>query len=99
MSELEQPVTQINKDGAKVLPMTPIKGYTPINLDKQRQINLNKEMEERLLRVLDALGSNPHINLRWISVARTHFEEGFMAMNRAIFNPTRIKLPEDDQVS
>lgn len=33
---------------------------------------------------------------RWIAVARTHFQEGFMALNRAVFQPQRIKLPEDD---
>jgi len=33
---------------------------------------------------------------RWVAVARTHFQEGFMALNRAVFQPQRIKLPEDD---
>lgn len=33
---------------------------------------------------------------RWIAVARTHFQEGFMALNRAVFQPQRIKLPEDE---
>jgi len=34
---------------------------------------------------------------RWLAIARTHFQEGFMALNRAVFQPTRIKLPEDDE--
>lgn len=34
---------------------------------------------------------------RWLRIAITHFQEGFMAMNRAIFNPERIILPEDKQ--
>lgn len=33
---------------------------------------------------------------RWLAVARTHFQEGFMALNRAVFQPQRIKLPEDE---
>jgi len=33
---------------------------------------------------------------RWLAVARTHFQEGYMALNRAVFQPQRIKLPEDD---
>lgn len=33
---------------------------------------------------------------RWLAVAKTHFQEGFMALNRAVFQPQRIKLPEDE---
>lgn len=97
---LEQPETKLG-DGAKVLPMTPIKGYTPINLAEQRLINANKEMEERLLRVLDTLvgyGLDHPVDQRWLSIARTHFEQGFMALNRSIFRPQRIKLPDDVEV-
>lgn len=32
----------------------------------------------------------------WLDVAWTHFNEGFMALNRAVFQPQRIKLPEDE---
>lgn len=32
---------------------------------------------------------------RWLAVAKTHFEQGFMALNRAVFQPQRISLPED----
>lgn len=33
----------------------------------------------------------------WLAAARKHFLEGFMALNRAVFQPQRIKLPEDDE--
>ena len=33
---------------------------------------------------------------RWLAVARTHFQQGFMALNRAVFQPQRVNLPEDD---
>jgi hypothetical protein len=58
-------------------------------------VNTNKEAEERLLRVLDAMQGD-WSDMRWVAIARTHFEQGFMALNRAIFRPVRIKLPEDD---
>lgn len=32
----------------------------------------------------------------WLGVAKRHFMEGFMALNRAVFQPQRIKLPEDE---
>lgn len=37
-----------------------------------------------------------HSDPRWLAVAKTHFQEGFMALNRAVFQPQRVKLPEDD---
>lgn len=37
-----------------------------------------------------------HNDPRWLAVAKTHFEQGFMALNRAVFQPTRISLPEDE---
>lgn len=39
----------------------------------------------------------PAYDQRWLAVARTHFQEGFMALNRAVFQPQRIKLPEDSE--
>lgn len=35
------------------------------------------------------------LDQRFVSMAVSHFQEGFMCLNRAIFQPTRIKLPED----
>lgn len=39
----------------------------------------------------------PEVDGRWLAIARTHFQEGFMALNRAVFQPQRIKLPEDGE--
>lgn len=88
---------------------TQIAGYTAQSDAKVDAVNQNKVLEERLLRVLDgyADGVPPAINFpsapaldidkRWLSIARTHFQEGFMALNRAVFQPQRIRLPEDDE--
>ena len=38
-----------------------------------------------------------HYDPRWLAVAKTHLQEGFMALNRAVFQPGRVALPEDDQ--
>lgn len=77
----------------------PIPGYrdqseTAVDLVKQ-----HKHEEERLLRHLDALPSHPQapIDGRWLAVARTHFEQGYMALNRAVFQPARVSLPEDQE--
>lgn len=39
----------------------------------------------------------PAYDQRWLAIARSHFEQGFMALNRSVFQPTRIKLSEDDE--
>jgi hypothetical protein len=72
----------------------PVKGYKPQTGHKVALVNLNKEMEERILRHLDELPSDfdPH----WLALATSHIEQGFMALNRAIFQPSRVKLPEDE---
>ena len=77
----------------------PVKGYTDQNADKVRLVNVNKDVEERLLRIIDDMYDKGDADLRWLSVARTHFEEGFMALNRAVFQPERVSLSEDDEES
>lgn len=70
-------------------------------------VNANKELEERVLRVLDDLAKFPApadartsdsitIDKRWLAVGRTHVEQAFMAINRAVFQPGRVALPADD---
>lgn len=74
----------------------PVAGYTSQGDDKIAVVNRNKEAEERLLRLCDELRSRADLyDGRWVSIAITHFQEGFMALNRAVFQPQRIKLPED----
>lgn len=85
----------------------PVHGYQPQSDDKVALVNRFKEMEERLLRELDnfeipeytrddGVLMVSHGDGRWLSIARTHFQEGFMALNRSVFQPQRVKLPEDD---
>lgn len=88
----------------------PVHGYTPQSDAKVALVNSFKVDEERLLRKLETLDKTfdpvdepgldqtyeARYDRRWLAVARTHFQEGFMALNRAVFQPQRIKLPEDD---
>ncbi len=80
-------------------PGLPVSGYRPQSDANIALVNEFKADEERLLRKIDALygALSIHYDQRWLSIARTHFQEGFMALNRAVFQPQRIKLPEDDE--
>jgi hypothetical protein len=71
-------------------------GYSPQSVGNIEMVNRNKELEEHILRVLDEFRNyGVDIDQRWLAIGRTHIEEGFMAVNRAIFRPARIKLPAD----
>lgn len=73
----------------------PVAGYKPQSGQNVEWVNQNKEVEEMLLRVLDAHAANPAIDKRWLAIGRTSIEQGFMAINRAIFQPARLALPGD----
>lgn len=73
----------------------PVAGYTDQPQDKIDLVNQNKETEETLLRRLDVMAQQGTCDLRWLAIARTGFEQAFMAMNRAVFQPQRVKFPGD----
>ena len=75
----------------------PVKGFAPQSDERVEMVNMNKMNEEQILRTLDMMAESPQqFDPRWTAIARTGFEQAFMAMNRAIFRPQRIKLPEDE---
>jgi hypothetical protein len=55
-------------------------------------VNNNKVVEETLLRMMDLLKDQEDVDQRWLAIARTDIEKGFMAFNRAIFRPQRVQL-------
>lgn len=76
----------------------PVAGYRPQSDEAVEQVNHFKQVEERLLRELDTMqdsSGDPRFDLRWLAIARSHFEQGFMALNRAVFRPERVRLPGD----
>lgn len=68
----------------------PVEGYRPQSGEAVAQVNLNKQMEEHVLRLLDELAANPEVDGRWLAIGRTSIEQGFMAVNRAVFKPSRL---------
>lgn len=78
----------------------PVAGYRQQPTAAVDLVNRNTAIEERILRILDDLRSMPRgaVDPRWLAAGRTDIEKGFMAINRAIFQPERVNLPGDDQI-
>lgn len=74
----------------------PVAGYVSQGSEAVDLVNRNKIAEERVLRILDELASRPDIDKRWLAMGRSHLEQGFMAINRAVFQPKRVPLPDDE---
>lgn len=74
----------------------PVAGYKPQSDEKVAIVNVNKELEERVLRQIDAMQADGGHDMRMIALARTGIQEAFMWLNRAVFQPGRVKLPEDE---
>jgi hypothetical protein len=74
----------------------PIAGYTDQSISNIELVNTNKQLEEAILMVLDAYADVEEIDKRWLAIGRTNIEQGFMAINRSIFKPTRIKIFKDE---
>lgn len=111
VERLPNPLAEMTMANPERQPL-PVAGYTPQTDDKIALVNEFKLDEERILRKIDNLIASNSASIaaglndgtavtglydaRWANVARTHIQEGFMALNRAVFQPQRIKLPEDD---
>ena len=74
----------------------PVSGYKAQSESSVALVNGFKRTEESILRSLDALKSDAAIDQRWLAIGRTHLEQAFMAINRSVFRPDRVKLPGDE---
>lgn len=73
----------------------PVHGYKEQPQGLIDMVNNNKLLEEQVLRTLDELAETEMVDKRWLAIGRTAIEQGFMAVNRAIFKPGRAALPGD----
>lgn len=78
----------------------PVHGYKAEQPDWAIElVNENKVLEEKVLRQIDAHVRNHdsrHIDQRMVALSRTKVQEAFMWLNRSIFQPGRVRLPEDN---
>lgn len=78
----------------------PVAGYKAQSQGAVDLVNQFKRIEEEVLRVLDGMKSKEGLVLydqRWLNIGRTHLEQAFMAINRSVFRPERVRLPSDPE--
>ena len=64
-----------------------IKGYKELDEVQISAMNVAKEMAASVGSLIDAMSSNPNVDQRWLAIAKTDLQKGFMAMTRSIAKP------------
>lgn len=77
----------------------PVHGYKAQSDDKVALVNENKLIEERVLRQIDKHTTVQELDQRMVALARTNIQQAFMWLNRAVFQPARVALPDDGGAS
>lgn len=73
----------------------PVAGYQAQSDAKVALVNENKVLEEKVLRQIDKMRLDPDVDQRMVAVAHTNIQQSFMWLNRAVFQPARVDLPNE----
>lgn len=65
-----------------------ITGYRDLTQDEINLMNMVKGLAAKVGAELDIVAAAPDTDKRWVAIARTHLQEGFMALTRSIARPT-----------
>jgi hypothetical protein len=68
--------------------MSEIKGYRELSSEELEVINLIKAVADEIGLFVDKVMENDDTDKRWVSIARTDLQTGFMALIRSIAKPT-----------
>ena len=64
-----------------------IRGYRDLSQEEIDAMNAVKAEGERLGFLIEEMNNNPKLDQRWVSIAKTHLQQGIMAAVRAIAQP------------
>lgn len=67
-----------------------IKGYRELTEQDVELVNLIKEAEIQVGKIWHVVLDQNAVDRRWTSVAKTHFQEGFTALVRAVTKPEDV---------
>ena len=67
---------------------TMIKGYRDLSEGEIKAMNAIKQKAEEVGILLEEMQANKDLDHRWVSIAKTDLQKGFMAAIRAVAQPT-----------
>ena len=65
-----------------------ISGYRDLTEEEIALMNEGKALAEKCREFIEKVSTTSEPDLRWLSIGRTHLQEGFMAVIRSIAKPT-----------
>lgn len=65
-----------------------ITGYRELDESEIECMNYAKEMASNVGEVIEKLTEHPGVDQRWLAIAKTDLQKGFMALVRSIAKPT-----------
>lgn len=65
-----------------------IKGYRELNEDETMSINKVKDLADIVGKVCEVFEHDVSVDKRWLAIAKTDLQKGFMALTRSIAKPT-----------
>lgn len=65
-----------------------IKGYRDLSEEEIALMNDAKSKAEDIGKLIEVLGEKQSIDKRWLAIAKTQLQQGFMALVRSIAQPT-----------
>jgi hypothetical protein len=67
-----------------------IKGYRDLSQEEVDLVNSIKDAEVQAGQLWQLVVKNPDVDRRWLAIAKTHFQEGFSALVRAVTKPKDV---------
>jgi hypothetical protein len=67
-----------------------IKGYRELSQEEVDLVNFIKDAEIQAGQLWQLVAKNSDVDRRWLAIAKTHFQEGFTALVRAVTKPTDV---------
>ena len=65
-----------------------ITGYRDLTAGEISAMNIVKAQAQAVGELVDNLARDAEMDQRWVSIARTQLQQGFMALTRAVAKPT-----------
>lgn len=70
--------------------MPDIKGYRDLSEFDITRVNTIKDTEAIVGQLWQEISDDSDVDKRWLAIAKTHFQEGFMAFVRAVTQPEDV---------